>query len=180
MGFLSKVFKAPLQVVNTITEVGTDIVKAPIQVTEDLYQGVRDIGDAAVDVVQGIGSGGQAAFTGIGQGIGSIGSDPVFLAGTAATGSVTGGGMAALQQQQFRNQLEYMRSIGGGLQPGTNESYARTIAIPGNSNPQLSLSLPNNQAMLPSAKVQTFNLPLILGLAAGAIVLAVFLMRGNK
>ena len=175
MGFLSKVFKAPLQVVDTIAEVGTDIVKAPIQITEDLYQGVRDVGDAAVNVVEGIGSGGQAAFTGIGQGIGSIGSDPVFLAGTAATGSVAGGGMAALQHQ-----LEYMRSISGGLQPGTNESYARTVALPGTSIPQLSLSLPNNQAMLPSAKVQTFNLPLILGLAAGAIVLAIFLMRGNK
>ena len=69
MGFLSKVFKAPLQVVDTIAEVGTDIVKAPIQITEDLYQGVRDVGDAAVNVVEGIGSGGQAAFTGIGQGI---------------------------------------------------------------------------------------------------------------
>jgi hypothetical protein len=180
MGFLSKVFKAPLQVVDTIAEVSTDIVKAPIQVTEDLYQGVRDIGDTAVNVVEGIGSGAQAAFSGIGQGIGSIGSDPVFLAGTAATGSVAGGGMAALQQQQFRNQLEYMRSISGGLQPGTNESYARTIALPGTSIPQLSLSLPNNQPMLPSAKVQSFNLPLILGLAAGAIVLAIFLMRGNK
>ena len=48
---MSKVFKAPLQVVDTIAEVGTDIVKAPIQITEDLYQGVRDVGDAAVNVV---------------------------------------------------------------------------------------------------------------------------------
>ena len=41
MGFLSKVFKAPLKIVDTIVDVGTDIVKAPFQVVEDVYQGVR-------------------------------------------------------------------------------------------------------------------------------------------
>ena len=179
MGFLSKVFKAPLMVVDTIAEVGTDIVKAPIQVVEDIYEGVRDIGSAAVDVVEGVGTGGQAAFTGVGQGIGNLGQDPVFLAGTAATGSVAGGGMAALQQKQFENQLEYLQSVGYGSQPGTNESYARTIALPGNAFPGLSLSLGNNQPNQPSAQVQTFNLPLILAIGGGVLIL-ILIMRGKK
>ena len=57
MGFLSKVFKAPLKIVDTIVDVGTDIVKAPFQVVEDVYQGARNIGSTGLDLVADVGTG---------------------------------------------------------------------------------------------------------------------------
>jgi hypothetical protein len=182
MGFGSvfkKVFKAPLKIVDTVVDVGTDIVKAPIQVVEDVYQGVRDIGSSAVDVVEGAGSGAGQALQGIGSGIGNLGESPAFAAGTIATGSLAGGGMAALQQQQFENQIRYLRDVGWGNQPIDIPGYERNIMIPGQANPQLVLQQPSQQPLLPTANVQQFSLPLIIG-GVGILAAILFITRRKK
>ena len=177
MGFLSKVFKAPLKIVDTIVDVGTDIVKAPFQVVEDVYQGARNIGSTGLDLVADVGTGVGSVVTG--AGLGGIGSDPLFLGGTLASQSLAGGAQALLQREQFNQQLAYLRSNPYGNQLNMPE-YSRGIQIPGTNVPQLSLSLPSQQQLIPSASVDKTNytIPLIIG-GVGIIALLIF-TKGRK
>ena len=178
MGFLSKVFKAPLKIVDTIVDVGTDIVKAPFQVVEDVYQGARNIGSTGLDLVSDVGTGVGSVATGVGAGLGGIGSDPVFLGGALASGSIAGGGQALLQREQFNQQLEFLRSNPYGNQLQMPE-YGQSMQIPGTNVPQLSLSLPTQSQLIPSASVETnYTLPLILG-GVGLVALLI-LKKGKK
>ena len=179
MGFLSKVFKAPLKIVDTIVDVGTDIVKAPFQVVEDVYQGARNIGSTGLDLVADVGTGVGSVVSGVGAGLGGIGSDPLFLGGTLASQSLAGGAQALLQREQFNQQLAYLRSNPYGNQLNMPE-YSSGIQIPGTNVPQLSLSLPSQQQLIPSASVDQTNytIPLIIG-GVGIIALLIF-TKGRK
>ena len=170
MGFsFKKVFKAPLKVVNTIGEVAKDVfVDAPKQIVSDVYSGTKK-------TIGAIGRGTSK----VGSGVTDIISNPTFIAGTVATGSAQGGAQALLQREQFNQQLEYLRSNPYGNQLQMPE-YGQSMQIPGTNVPQLSLSLPSQSQLIPSANVETnYTLPLILG-GVGLVALLILKKGKNK
>ena len=171
MGFWKKVksvAKAPLKVAEVIGETAKDVfIDAPTQIAEDLYSGTKK-------TIGAIGRGTSK----VGSGVTDIIADPTFIAGSVASGSVMGGGQALLQRKQFNQQLEFLRSNPYGNQLNMPE-YTRGMQIPANSIPQLALSLPSQQPLLPSVNTDQSNLtlPLIIG---GVGLVAVLILTKRK
>ena len=165
MGFsFKKIFKAPLKIVETVGEVAKDVfIDAPKQIAEDVYSGTKK-------TIGAIGRGTSK----VGAGVTDVIADPTFIAGAVSTGSIEGGGSALLQREQFNQQLEFLRSNPYGNQLNMPE-YSRGIQIPAQGIPQLSLSLPSQAPIIPSANVQNTNLtlPLIIG-GVGLVALFIF------
>ena len=168
MGFsIGKVFKPVGKIINTVADVGSDIIKAPVTVADDIYSGSKKTLGSVARGIEKVGSG----FT-------SVASNEQFIAGTLGSGSIEGGASAFIQQQQFENQLELLRS--GFTNPLNLDRYRANTSIPGNQFPTLALGNQGRSPETNGVKTGGLNTILIVGGVAVVLIGAIFLLRGKR